>query len=90
MNITEDTFIALVTGNSKSSFVPGNGTKTKHVFLIIDHNSTVLMVTLSVRSLKGCFPKPNMLTSFIQKAFIKHLLCDKHHTHPDRNNFLKC
>lgn len=53
MNITEDTFIALVTGNSKSSFVPGNGTKTKHVFLIIDHNSTVLTVTFISQEPEG-------------------------------------
>lgn len=45
---SKDTFIALVTGNSKSfSFVPGNGTKTKCVFLIIDQNITaLLMVTV--------------------------------------------
>lgn len=48
-DIAKDTFIALVTGNSKSfSFVPGNGTKTKCVFLIIDQNITALLMVTAI------------------------------------------
>lgn len=42
INTSRDTFIAFITGNVKgfSSSVPKIGTKTKHVFLIMNHNIT--------------------------------------------------
>ena len=42
INTSKDTFIAFITRNVKdfSSSVPKIGTKTKHVFLIMNHNIT--------------------------------------------------
>ena len=48
INITKDTFIALITGSSKGfwSSVSEMGTKTKYIFLITNHNITFSNFTL--------------------------------------------